>query len=223
MIASGSSLLGRLTAIAIWLFLIPMPAHAQADPRIVEHDYSPDAVYQLSISQGRASVILLEKDEIVESIVVGDARSWSVEATSSADRVVVKPAPGAAATNMMVLTTKRTYAFSLSAFGGMDTFLMRFRYPGDAAKAGRQVEYRLRGDRELFPRLITDNGQTTSIFWAQDTAFPAVFVVDEQGDEIAPTYRSAGDGLILDGVHDRIVFRSGKAKATATMRKARSR
>lgn len=199
------------------------PSGAQQDPRITEYSYDPDAVYELPISQGQASVILLEDDEVVESIVVGDSSNWSVEATASANRIVVKPLAAASATNMVVLTTKRTYTFTLSSFGGTDIFVMRFQYALPTSLAGERARYRLRGDRELFPRLITDNGQSTSIFWEPGTSFPGVFVVDEEGDVIAADYRPAGDGLVVEGIHDQIIFRSGDASASAKRREVKAR
>lgn len=203
--------------LAFLTLVLVSPAHAQGDPRIVEEAYDPDLVYAVSISQGNATVIQLERGEAVESIVVGDAEGWLVEATASADRVVVKPAPGARRTNMILLTTKRSYAFTLDAIGGEDTFLLKFRYlPETRSGAEAGATYRFRGSRSLRPRLITDNGRTTSIYWKPDVPFPAVFTIDDEGDEIAAEHRAAGDGLILDGVHSQLVFRSGKQKATAT-------
>lgn len=210
------------TLFAAALVLAGAPALAQEDPRIVEERYTDDAVYALSISPGHASVIELDTTEVVESIVVGDSEGWLVEATASANRVVVKPTPAASRTNMVVLTTKRSYTFTLDAYGGVDVFLMRFNYTepaGDAAQGA--ANYRLRGDRSLYPRLITDNGATTSMFWPADTPFPAVFVTTPDGEEVTAPYRAAGDGLVLDGVHERIVLRRGKLEATASRRESR--
>lgn len=203
--------------LALLTLVLVSPAHAQGDPRIVEEAYDPDLVYAVSISQGNATVIQLERGEAVESIVVGDADGWLVEATASADRVVVKPVQGAGRTNMILLTTKRSYAFTLDAMGGADTFLLKFRYgPETRSSAEAGATYRFRGSRSLRPRLITDNGRTTSIYWSPDVPFPAVFTIDDEGDEVAAEHRAAGDGLILEGIHPQLVFRSGKQKATAT-------
>lgn len=197
--------------------LLASPLAAQGDPRIVEQTYSPDIVYALSISPDHASVVELEQDEVVESIVVGSADGWMVEPTASADRVVVKPLPGAQRTNMTVLTTRRSYAFTLDPGGGIDMYILRFNYLQQAGHPGRgaEVTYRFRGDRALYPRLMTDNGSTTSIFWESGQAFPAVFILDRNGEEVAASYRAAGDGLVVDGVHDQIVFRHGEEKARA--------
>ena len=209
------------TVSAAFLLCIAASAWAQEDPRIVEERYAPDAVYALSISAGHASVIELDTAEVVESIVVGDADGWLVEATASANRVVVKPTPAASRTNMVVLTTKRSYTFTLDAYGGVDVFLMRFTYDQLSDAAATTSSYKLRGDRTLYPRLITDNGTTTSMFWTADNPFPAVFVIAPDGEEIGASYRAAGDGLVLDGVHERIVLRRGRLEATASRQMAR--
>ena len=209
-----------LSAIALAL---AVPALAQDDPRIVENAYSPDRVYPLAISAGHASVVQLEQGEAVESIVVGQADGWLVEPTASADRVVVKPLPGAQRTNMTILTTKRSYAFTLNANSGLDVFIMRFSYASDGVEdmSRAAATYRFRGDRDLYPRLMSDNGRTTTVYWPTNTPFPAVFVRDADGEEIAADYRPAGDGLVIDGVHEEIVFRSGDIRVRAIRREQR--
>lgn len=209
-----------ITALA--LLALGTDALAQSDPRIVEHAYNQDTVYELLITQGHASVVQLEQGEIVESIVVGDAEGWLVEPTSSADRVVVKPLTGARRTNMTVLTTKRSYAFTLDAYGGPDMFVVRFRYSQPSANDAQSASasYRFRGDSNLRPRLVSDNGATTSIFWDAGAPFPAIFVLDESKEEIPASYRAAGDGLVVDGIHDQIIFRLGDDTAKVLRREA---
>lgn len=213
----------KLECLAALLIFFAAPVAAQADPRIVELTYDPDIVYALSISQGHASVVQLERGEAVESIVLGQAEGWLVEPTASADRVIVKPLAGARRTNLTILTTKRSYSFTLDANGGLDIFVMRFSYATGASDVGTEpvATYRFRGDRDLFPRLMTDNGRTTSVFWSPEKPFPAVFVLDSSRDEVAANYRAAGDGLIIEGVHDEVVFRSGDDKARAHRRENR--
>lgn len=186
------------------------------DPRISEVPYAPTSVYPVSISPGLASVIELQNGEAIESVVVGDALNWNVELTASADRIIVKPMPAANSTNMVVITTRRTYAFMLSTYGDGDIFLLRFLYP-DAQEAS-EINYRYSGAKNLFPRLMTDNGQFTSIYWARDAELPAVFVVDKTGKESAAAFRVAGEGIVVEGVHERIVFRLGEDRATAQRR-----
>jgi len=183
------------------------------DARIVEAFYQSDSVYPITIKPGHATVVEFDRDEAVESVALGDAENWLVETTASASRIVVKPGPNSAPTNMVVLTTTRTYAFTLNPFGEQETFVLRFNY---SEPVPPESSYRLRGAKTLHPRKISDNGRTTTIFWDPGANFPAIFVLDDEDEEIVPDYRPAGNGLIIDGIHDRFVFRSGKRKATAT-------
>ena len=187
-----------------------------ADPRILDVPYASDRVYPLSVAPGLASVIEFQTGEAVESVVVGDPSNWNVDLTASADRVVVKPMAGANSTNMIVVTTKRTYAFTLDTYGEQTVFLMRFVYP-DGERVVPEA-YKYTGSSALFPRLMSDNGKFTSIYWTRDTELPAVFVVDRAGKESAAAFRVAGQGIIVEGVHDRIIFRLGKDKAVAQRR-----
>lgn len=206
-------LLSVALALFFSMFFSGGEAAAQDDPRIAAVPYNASEVYRITISPGLASVVEFEKGEAVESVVVGDAAKWLVETTASADRVVIKPSATADTTNMVVITTKRTYAFLLSTYGANDTYVMRFTY--SVSEKPASTSYRFRGEKSLYPRLMSDNGKTTSIYWSNSSEFPGVFILDEEGDEFAADSRTAGDGLIVEGVHNRYVFRLGKSKATA--------
>lgn len=203
------------------MIALPSTSNAQVDQRIVDTPYRPDIVYPISVGPGFAAVVELKASEVVESVVVGDPIAWVVETTASGNRVVITPSQTAGPTNMVIITTERTYTFTLSAFGVRPIFVMRFQYPstGELENGG----YKLKGDDEIYPRLMTDNGSTTSIFWSARTAFPAVFIRDKTGEEVAAPSRAVGDGIVLDGVYEQIIFRRGKLRATAVRDTTRSK
>jgi type IV secretion system protein VirB9 len=203
-----------LSAACLLSFALAGVSNAQtADARISDVPYASDSVYPLSIAPGLASVVEFESGEAIESVVVGDASNWNVDLTASADRLVVKPLAGANSTNMIVITTKRTYAFVLSAYGEGNVFLTRFSYPDGEKFAG--AAYKYSGDRSIFPRLMSDNGKFTTIYWDRGAEIPAIFVIDNAGNESAAEFRATGQGVVLEGVHARIVFRLGQEKAIA--------
>ncbi|KHL26788.1 type VI secretion protein [Croceibacterium mercuriale] len=107
-----------------------MPARAD-DRRLVEHFYNADEVVQL---QGRANVqaaIRFAENEHIENVAIGDSQSWQVTPNKRANLLFVKPLADRAATNMTVVTDKRTYLFDLvaSPANRNPTYLLAFTYP----------------------------------------------------------------------------------------------
>ena len=208
-----------LLAVAVMTFSNEPAQGQNIDDRIVEAQYNPGAVYSVIVNSGHTAVVEFGRHEVVESVALGDADNWLVETTASANRLVIKPGPNATSTNMVVLTTTHTYAFVLSPYGPTETFVLRFNYGQGTVQS---FDYRLRGMRSLFPERISDNGRTTTIFWNAESSLPAVFVLDENDEEITPDYRPIGNGLIVNGIHERYIFRSGRREATATRRIVRN-
>ena len=75
--------------------------------------------------------------------------------------------------------------------------------------------YRLRGDREVQPQDITDDGIRTRIIFAPEQSLPAIFAIGPTGDEqVVDGYMR--DGIfVIDRVWEELVFRIDKEKATA--------
>jgi type IV secretion system protein VirB9 len=112
------------------LLVAAIPAKAD-DRRLVEHFYNADEVVQL---QGRANVqaaIRFAENEHIENVAIGDSQSWQVTPNKRANLLFVKPLADRAATNMTVVTDKRTYLFDLvaSPANRNPTYLLAFTYP----------------------------------------------------------------------------------------------
>lgn len=188
-----------------------------ADPRIQEVVYDPAAVYPLAVYAGFAAIIEFGAQESIDSVIVGSAEGWQITPTSAANRLVVKPLPGAAPTNLIVVTDVRRYVIFLTANGSaQDVFVLKFSDDSPEAQQGSaQPSYRLAGDRSVRPRTIRDNGTDTRIVWDGTVELPAVFGIDENGEEMLLNGRMTSTGYLVEGVHDRLVFRMGKNAATA--------
>lgn len=199
------------------------PPFVPSDPRIRTVPYSENQVVSLPVSPGYAAVVSLNPDERVESIVVGDSASWQVTASKRGDHVVVKPLDRAGTTNMIVITGERRYVFLLEPdMGGGAPFVLRFDYPAQAPapaeEAPPKASFRFRGARELYPETMTDDGVRTRIRWRPDRVLPAIFAVDRGGEERLINGRVVEGTYVVEDVAERFVFRSGRARATATRR-----
>ncbi|HCI61770.1 MAG TPA: type VI secretion protein, partial [Erythrobacter sp.] len=116
---------------ALALALMASPAAAQ-DARLVEVLYDEAKVVRID---GRIAVqasIMFGDDEVIENVAIGDSATWQVTPNKRANILFVKPLEPRAATNLTVVTSKRTYLFDLVASpSAKPLYLMRFAYPDE--------------------------------------------------------------------------------------------
>ncbi|MXO75852.1 type VI secretion protein [Altererythrobacter aerius] len=221
--------------------VLPAAAHAN-DARIVERFYDPAAVVRI---EGRTKVqatIQFADDERIENVAIGDSQAWQVTPNKRANLLFVKPLAASAATNMTVVTDRRTYLFDLVASAGArPLYVLRFTYPDEpkaqmaetggptaeelaAASAPETVTdpaalnfaWGAKGDRKLLPARTYDDGTATFLAWPAGSPVPAILIKDEAGTEGPVNFTVRGDVIVVDGVPREIVLRSGKQAATLT-------
>lgn len=218
----------RRALLALALLAAPLaaevvPTPGAADPRIQSVAYDPDEVVALRLAAGYAVTIRFSPDERIETVTLGDPGSWQAQASRRADSLVVKPAPGALPSNLTVITDQRSYTFSLTEEAiarRYQPYVLNFVYPqvpqgAEQAAATPSSRYVLKGDRELWPDVIFDDGEFTSLRWSEDVILPAIYREDSRG-RLALVNGLMKEGVfVLEGVPDRLVFIHGKARASA--------
>jgi type IV secretion system protein VirB9 len=189
---------------------------------------------------GVQATIAFAEDEHIENVAIGDSTSWQVTPNKRANLLFVKPLAPRARTNMTVVTDQRTYLFDLvAAPTGNPLYVLRFTYPEAPKTVGAQrsasgltadeamalgkppldpaslnFAWAKRGDGKLLPARIYDDGQATFVSWAAGVPIPAILVRDEKRAEGPVNFAVRGDVIVIDGVPDVIVLRSGRASAT---------
>jgi type IV secretion system protein VirB9 len=221
---------------SLLLFLLALsaaPAVAQirpqpgpGDPHIRTVDFTPDQVVLLEGAPGYQITVELSPDEQVESVAVGDSGAWSVTANRAGDHLFVKALAGDVSTNMTVITSARLYNFELApAASSADmAYAVRFRYPAAppgplqaVASGGGEGRYRLRGDKEVQPSEISDDGSQTFIRWPRDRSLPAVYALGDTGQEMLVNGMMREDDVfVISSVWRKLVFRMDKHVARAT-------
>ena len=200
------------------------PTSEAGDPRMQVVDYRRNQVVEIFGEPGYQLLIALAPDERIQSVAVGDSGAWQVVASQSGNMLFVRPTQGGLSTNMTVITSARFYAFDLTPVSfGSPPYEVRFRYPaedgGGAAAAkeiGEQIgTYRLSGARSLWPAELGDDGVKTYIGWPSDVALPAIFFIDDHGQERLANGYMRGDFYILDSVYDQLLFRIDRKTARA--------
>jgi type IV secretion system protein VirB9 len=229
---------------ASWAF----PA-AAADSRIVTHRFNADEVVAIHGRSGVQASIVLDEDEHIENVAIGDSTSWQVTPNKRANVLFIKPLSPRAQTNMTVISDRRTYFFDLLAGQRANPlYVLRFIYPDapKAAAAPKSAEpaaqpvltetealaaagkvqdatidparlnfaWAAKGKAALLPVRVYDDGQSTFLSWAAKVPIPAMQVRSDAGIEGPVNFAVRDDVVVIDGVPDLIVLRSGHDVAT---------
>jgi type IV secretion system protein VirB9 len=223
-IAAASLTLACAPPLAAQVFPMPGPE----TPRIQTADWRPGEPLVLTALPQTALTVMLEPGETIERATLGGSPAWEITVSAEADSLQVTPLIGAEAANLTVQTDRRAYNFLLeTGISLQSAYLVRLQFGGNSsdpqAQSGQNPtdligldwSYRLRGDQSVRPASIRDNGAKTVIEYAPGQALPAVFAIGPTGDEeVVDGYMR--DGLfVIDRVHEELVFRIDKAKATA--------
>jgi type IV secretion system protein VirB9 len=224
--------------LVLLLMLLATPAAAPTqptpgDPRLQTIRYDAGQVFRLRVATGYQLTIIFDPEERVENVGIGDSDGWQVTLNSQGDALFLKPLRPNSATNMTVITDARVYNFDLSSsYGpGADTpFTVRFQYADASAAPATAAasplpggRYRLRGARTLRPAAISDDGVRTYIEWRDQQAIPAIFTIDERGDEILVDGYVRDGMYVIDAVHQTLLFRLDRQTARASRNRVRSR
>lgn len=218
--------------------VLAVPANAR-DARLTQRLYDPSAVVRIDGRMGVQATIAFAEDEHIENVAVGDSATWQITPNKRANLLFVKPLAPTARTNMTVVTDRHTYYFDLLASPrAAPLYALSFTYPEEPKKAEPSVPapmteaerqamageapvdpatlnfaWRTSGTGDLLPSRIYDDGTSTYVVWGVDAQLPAILVVDEKGVEGPVNFAVRGDTIVIDGVPERMVLRSGKAKA----------
>lgn len=211
-------------------FLNPL----RPDPRIRVVPYRADAVYRLMGYVGYEIDITFAPGERFVGLGVGDAKG--VTFAADGNHLFLKPRAAHVATNLTVLTNRRTYLIDYrTAAGAPDSsgadviYALRFDYPAatvtPAAEAQRRVgadlaaartarlrnyDYWYCGDPSLKPAAAWDDGVQTTLVFGAHTALPAVFALDADGSESLVNFDVQAGRMVIQRIARRLILRRGK-------------
>ena len=215
-----------------------IPRSGKADARIKTLTFHENDVYRLRGAYGYTTTIEFSEKEQIETISLGDSEAWQVIPGSRKNLIYIKPLEQNAETNMTVLTSKRIYTFELAAAkasspkAGDLTFRVKFRYPEEetlelanfgSKAAGRydpmqgadasnwNFDYSYAGSNSLRPKRVYDDGTFTYFEFKKPGMTPAIFSVDEEGNESIVNYNTEGSYMIVNSVGQQFTLRDGNA------------
>lgn len=236
-----------MIALAVLSFLEPTIANTELlarpgrlDPRIRSFPYSAEQVFQVTGTYGLVTTILFGADEEITQVVAGDTVSWQILTSADRRSLTLKPMEKDAATNLSVVTTRRTYSFDLRVNDSKamqnQTFKLKFIYPEDAGLKGTaelwkqaqdaqrnpniknirrdkvNYDYGFRGNDAAKPLWVFDDGLKTFMKFSGDV--PAIFIVDAKRRESLVNYRREADYVVIDKVSRQWSLRYGTEEAT---------
>lgn len=237
----------RTVAMSLFMLLGPLVAHAELvarpgrlDPRIRSLPYSAEQVFLVTGTYGLVTTILFGPDEDITQVVAGDTVSWQILTSADRRSLTLKPMEKDAATNLSVVTTKRTYSFDLRVNDTKamqnQTFKLRFTYPEDAGLKGTaelwkqaqeaqrnpniknirrdkvNYDYGFKGSEGAKPLWVFDDGLKTFMKFTGDV--PAIFIVDGKRRESLVNYRREADYIVIDKVSRQWTLRFGTEAET---------
>lgn len=209
------------------------PAQGVGDARLRTIQYDAGQVFRLRVATGYQSTVIFSAEERVENVGIGDSDGWQVTVNGRGDALFVKPLRPNSATNMTVITDARVYNFELSSAyaAGADTpFTVRFVHPATSSSSSAESgaprsigRYRISGARGVRPVAISDDGVRTYIEWRDQQAIPAVFAIDDAGDELLMEGHMRNGLYVIDVVHRTLLFRMDGQTARASRTSTRPR
>ena len=174
-------------------------------------------------------------DARYSALGMGDAAAWKMSVRGN--NILFKPTEEKPATNMIVVSDKRTYVFDLKLAAAKQppTYVLRFRYPDDirrkrdalaekrrtaeaalAAAGGLRAmgdnrDYWGYGDKHLAPTALWDNGRFTYFKFDNGRALPTVYRINADGSESLTDSHTEGDTLVVHETAAKFVLRSGQS------------
>jgi len=137
-------------ALALMSVTLAAPVMAQdgGDARIQTLTFDEAQVFTI---RGRVRVqttIKFREDERIENVALGDSKAWQVQPNKAQSILFVKPLEPSAATNMTVVTSRRTYLFDLVASPRNEPlYVLQFAYP-EAEKAEEEARLAAAAEEE---------------------------------------------------------------------------
>lgn len=205
------------------------PQSLSSDSRVRHVMYDPNQVYEIIGTYGYQTSLEFATDEEVKVVSLGDTIAWQTVPYNN--RVFLKPVEPRAATNMTVITNKRTYYFMLSSskLSKETTFLVRFKYPQmtspiNAAQTKPKLattgfdpekinlDYSTSGHKHaILLNRVLDDGQFTFFRFDEKGEIPTIYTVGPDGTESIVNTRREGSYLVVERTAGLFTLRNGNS------------
>jgi len=214
------------------------PLAGAVDARIKTLIWHENEVYQLKGHYGYTISVKFSENERIEIISAGDSSAWQIVKPKRPNILFIKPLSEPAETDMTVITSKRIYTFELSADKAESiaspelTFRLEFIYPnetgpalpadlrgtgwGGAAPGQEDIanlnfSYSYAGEKRLRPERVFDDGIFTFFLFRDFETLPAIFAVNDHGNESLVNFTVQGPYLAVNRTGRQFTLRDGES------------
>lgn len=211
------------------------PRGLVTDKRIKIVAFNPNDVVTVKGSPFVSTAIILNKDESIVHVDVGDPLAWKVPPPKDVPYILfIAPQLPQSDTNMTIITSKRMYQFHLVSNQGTNqniTYALQFKYPDDEKNEFENeinfvqknflgnhtndatewnYDYSFYGSKKIAPIQAVDNGTFTIFKFPKNSVLPAIFAVDDKQNESLVNFRVQGPYVFVQGKHHHFTFRNGQ-------------
>ena len=214
------------------------PRGGSADSRVKHVIFQDQNVVKVQGHYGYSTLIEFDKDEAIITVSLGDSIAWQTTTTNN-NLLFIKPLQPNADTNMTVVTTQRIYSFELEADQASSadakelTYRLKFVYPEKEAEMLARVgkgklaryahasdktnpsdwnfKYSFSGSKAIRPIKTFDNGKFTYFEFSEHSRTPAIFAVDEKGNELLLNHHKEGDYIVVKRLSAQFTLRDGES------------
>jgi type IV secretion system protein VirB9 len=222
-------------------YALTIPHACGADTHVQCATYDANDAVQVSTVHGKTVLLQFEPGETIEDKgagIGGEPKAWA--ASANRNWIFLQPDQPHADTNLMIVTNRRTYTFALTTATRAHpaTWVLRFDYPDSraqqAAQAARQAgkvatvlaghggaanqanakanfAYSMRGNTELAPAALWDDGRFTYFQYPTGRDLARVFQLLPDGAEALTNFHMEGETLVVHAVAKGFVIRLGNA------------
>lgn len=213
------------------------PAAADSNPHIQTIAWSPDEVTVLTGAMGWQITIEFGEDERIENVSIGDSTAWLVTPNKRARNLFLKPLRRDAATNMIVITDKRRYAFALNVAERRSStpWIVAFDHPRPVVEVIEEppppaapppvfnYAYDISGTPALRPARVWDDGRQTYFEFGEGQAIPAIFADGPGKTETLVNVVMRGRVAVVQQLGERFTVRIGERHALVSRQEEVSR
>ena len=203
-----------------------MPNLELDNPRLQTVQWEDGLEVLLTVMPSTGVTVMLEAGERIERVTLSNPGDFDVRVSPEGNSLLLLPNGDDLAGRMTVDTDRRSYPFTVRTGEGLTAaYLVRFTYGQvgsgtrvtlDAPAVSRQRwTYNLRGDSEVRPQTIRDDGVRTYITYEPSQALPAVFAIGQTGEEEMVNGHMRGEVFVIDRVYSELVFRLDEERARA--------
>lgn len=196
---------------------------SKQDKRIKSAVYSDDQVYNIYTKIGEITLIQLQDDEIIikdkegAAVFAGNKNSYDKPQIFK-NKIIFKPIKNNIITNFIIVTDKRNYIFNIKPANKKNpvTYVLTFNQNADLEnyfykKNGKEnYNYYGKGDKELSPLLVYDDGLFTYFDFSNIKNKPTIFKMDESKNESSISTHIKNQIMVVHEVAKNFYIRKDK-------------